>query len=146
MSTEPTSGTSTWTGWASFASVIILVNGIVTLMQGLVVLLGPQAAYVVVDGSIFLFSRTGWGWWTIGVGTLLTVTAIALFSGAAWARILAVILAVISAAGQVLLLPAQPWWSIVVIAIDVLIIYALTVRGHELGQRRKPTGERGAVI
>lgn len=122
-----------------------MVSGIFTLLQGLVILLGPRASYVVVDGSLFLFDVAGWGWWHIVVGALLTLTAFALFSGATWARVVAIILAVISAAGQLLVMPVQPWWSVIVIAIDVLIIYALTTHGHELAERRAPH-ERGAMI
>lgn len=146
MSSSPTaSGTSAWTGWAAFAGVIILISGIFTLLQGLVILLGPQASYVVADGSLFLFDLTGWGWWHIAVGALLTLTAFALFSGAVWARVVAVVLAVISAAGQLLVLPVQPWWSVIVIAIDVLVIYALTTHGHELAERRTPA-QRGSML
>lgn len=146
MSTPRAATTSSaWTGWAAFAGVIILISGIFSLLQGLVLLLGPRASYVVIDGSLFLFDVAGWAWWHIVIGALLTITAFALFSGAAWARVIAVILAVLSAAGQLLVLPAQPWWSVIVIAIDVLIIYALTAHGHELSERRTPS-ERGAVV
>lgn len=140
-----TSEKTAWTGWAAFASVIILVSGIFTLLQGLVILIGPQAAYFVTDRSLFLFDLTGWGWWNTIVGTLLTLTALVLFSGAAWARTFAAILAVISAAGQVLLLPVQPWWSAIVVAVDLLTIYALIAHGHELGERR-PAHERGSIV
>lgn len=143
--TRSSTGSSAWTGWAAFAGVIILISGIFTLLQGLVILLGPQASYVVVDGDLFLFDRTGWGWWSVVVGGLLTLTAFALFSGATWARVVAVILAVINAASQLLLLPVQPWWSVLVIAIDILIIYALTAHGHELSERRSPS-ERGSIV
>lgn len=144
-STGTSTGSSAWTGWAAFAGVIILISGVFTLLQGLVILLGPRASYVVVDGSLFLFDVAGWGWWHIVVGTLLTLTAFALFAGATWARVVAVILAVISAAGQLLVMPMQPWWSVIVIAIDVLIIYALTAHGQELSERRAPH-QRGSMV
>jgi hypothetical protein len=144
-STTTSTGPTAWTGWAAFAGVIILISGIFSLLQGLVILLGPRASYVVVDGSLFLFDVAGWGWWHVVVGALLTLTAFALFSGATWARVVAVILAVISAAGQLLVMPVQPWWSVIVIAIDVLIIYALTAHGHELSARRTPA-QRGSMV
>jgi len=53
-------------------------------------------------------------------------------AGQTWARVVAVILVIISAIGQLLLIPAQPWWSIIVIAIEILVIYALIVHGREL--------------
>jgi hypothetical protein len=63
---------------------------------------------------------------------LLVLTALALFAGQTWARIVAVILVILNALGQLLLIPAQPWWSFIMIAIDVLVVYALIVHGREL--------------
>ena len=52
-----------------------------------------------------------------------------------WARVVAVILASLNAVGHIFLLPTQPWWSLLVIALDVFVIYALTVHGKELKVR-----------
>jgi hypothetical protein len=133
MSTAKTTG---WVGWSRFAGVILLVSGIFSALQGLVALIGPSSYYVLADGELFLFDLTGWGWWNLIVGVLLILTAIALFAGQLWARIVAIILAVISATVQLFLIPAQPWWAAIVIAIDVLIIYALTAHGEELRSDR----------
>jgi hypothetical protein len=64
------------------------------------------------------------------------LTAVAIFAGQTWGRVVAVILAILSATGQLMLLSAQPWWSAIIIAIDVLVIFALTVHGDELKQPR----------
>jgi len=116
---------------AVFAGVILVVNGIFGLVQGLVALLGPDSYYAVIDGELFLFDIAGWGWWNVVIGALVLVTALALLSGAAWARVVAIVLAVISATVQLLLIPVQPWWSFIVIAIDVVIIHSLTAHGEE---------------
>lgn len=121
-----------WVGWGRFAGVIILVSGIFSGLQGLVALIGPSTYYVAAGGSLFLFDVSGWGWWNLIVGILLILTALALFAGATWARVIAVVLAVVSAVIQLMLIPAQPWWAMIVIAIDVLIIYALTAHGQEM--------------
>jgi hypothetical protein len=127
---------SGWVGWGVFAGVIIIVNGIFSLIQGLVALIGPNEYYVVSHGSLFLFDVTGWGWWNLIGGVLLILVALALLAGATWARIVAIILVILSAIGQLLLIPAQPWWSFIVISIDVWIIYALTAHGDALRSRR----------
>lgn len=121
-----------WVGWAKFAGVILFINGAFSVVQALVALIGPNMYYAVENGTLWLLDLTGWGWWNLIIGALLIVTALALFAGQTWARVIAIILAVLSALGQLLLIPAQPWWSLIVIAIDVLIIYALTVHGNEL--------------
>jgi hypothetical protein len=124
--------TTGWTGWVVFAGVILLISGIFSIVQGLVAIIGPNSYYVVADGSLWLLDVAGWGWWNLIIGVLLALTAFALFGGRTWARVLAVILVILSAVGQLLLIPAQPWWSLIVIAIDILIIYALIVHGREM--------------
>jgi hypothetical protein len=129
MSTVKATG---WTGWVVFAGVILLISGIFSIIQGLVAIIGPNSYYVVANGSLWLLDVAGWGWWNLIIGVLLALVAFALFRGSTWARVVAVILVILSAAGQLLLIPAQPWWSLIVIAIDILIIYALIVHGREM--------------
>jgi len=121
--------------WVRFAGVILVVNGIFGLVQGLVALLGPEAYYAVVDGELFLFDIAGWGWWNVAIGAVVLLTGLALLNGARWARVVAIVLSVLSAVVQLLLIPVQPWWSFIVIAIDVLIIYALVAHGDALKKR-----------
>lgn len=133
MSTPTNTPTQTgWIGWGMFAGIILLVSGIFGAVQGLVAIIGPNTYFVVSGGDLFLFDVAGWGWWNIVIGVLLILTSFALFAGATWARVVAIILAILSAVGQLLLIPAQPWWSFIIIAVDILIIYALTAHGREL--------------
>lgn len=132
-----TQKTSGWVGWIGFAAFILILSGVFSLIQGTVALVGSNYYYAVGDGTLFLFDLTGWGWWNLIIGAVLALTGFALFSGATWARIVAVIAAGLSAIGQLLLVPAQPWWAVIVIAIDVLIIYAITAHGREL----RPSGD-----
>lgn len=132
MSTVKPTG---WVGWIVFAGVIILISGVFSVIQALVALIGPNSYYVLSDGELWLFDVAGWGWWNLIIGALLVITALALFAGQTWARIVAIILVILSAIGQLLLIPAQPWWSLIVIAIDVLVVYALTVHGRELHEK-----------
>lgn len=135
MSTVKTSG---WVGWITFAGVILIVSGIFSAVQGLTALIGPSTYYAVVGGSLLVFDVTGWGWWNLIIGALLILTAVALFARQTWARIVAIILTIISAVGQLLLIPAQPWLSLIIIAIDVLVIFALTVRWETKALSEEP--------
>ena len=126
-----TTKTTGWVAWGWFAAIILLIAGAFSAIQGLVAIIGPSTYYLATDGELFIFDVTGWGWWNLIIGALLIVAGIALFAGQTWARIVAIVLASLSAIGQLLLIPAQPWWAIIVIAIDVLVIYALTAHGHE---------------
>lgn len=122
-------------GWGVFAGVIILISGVFSAVQGLVAVIGPNAYYLVTDERLFVFDVAGWGWWNLLIGLGLIATGLALFAGQTWARVVAIILAALSAVVQLLLVPAQPWWSLIVIAIDVLVIYALTAHGKELREK-----------
>ena len=132
MSNTQTTG---WLGWGLFAGAIILISGVFSVIQGFVGLIAPDTYYVKTTGSLFMFDVQGWAWWTLIIGILLVLTALALFAGQTWARVIAIILASLSAIGNLLQVPAQPWWSLILIGVDILIIYALTAHGHELGKR-----------
>ena len=134
---QPVASTG-WAGSAKFAGIIILVNGIFSGIQGLVALTGSDTYYLVARGSLFLFDVTAWGWWNLFIGVFLIFTALAILTGATWARVVGVVLAILSAVVQLLLVPVQPWWSLIVIAIDVLIIYALIAHGDELRTEKSP--------
>ncbi|WP_350346762.1 hypothetical protein ABIQ69_08875 [Agromyces sp. G08B096] len=127
------SATTGWVGWGWFAAIILLTAGIIDVIYGLIAVIGPDSAYFLSGtGDLVLFDVAGWGWWHLISGATLILAGGALFAGATWARVLGVILAVLNAIGQLFLLPVQPWWSLIVIVLDILVIYALTVHGREL--------------
>jgi hypothetical protein len=121
-----------WVGWGRFAAIVLVVSGIFSVVQGIVALAAPDTYFVVTQKGLAIFNVNGWGWWTMIVGILLVLIGGALFTGATWARVLAVVIAIVSAVGQLFLIPAQPWWALIIIAVDVLVIYAVTVHGREL--------------
>ena len=125
-----------WVGWGVFAAIMLIIAGGFDVLYGFIALAMPDSAYLTTGGgALFLFDVQGWGWWHVISGALLVLIGAALFSGATWARVVAVILVIINAIGQLFLLPVQPWWSLIVLAIDILVIYALTVHGRELKTR-----------
>lgn len=131
MSTSETRATG-WTGWVVFAGVILLISGLFSALQGLIAVIGPNDYFMVAGGSLWLLDVNGWGWWNLILGVLLVLVAIGLFAGQTWARAVAVVLAILSALSQMVQITAQPWWSLIIIAVDVLVIYAVTVHGREL--------------
>ena len=122
-----------WVGWGWFAAIVVLIAGVFDAVYGLIAVLAPTSAYLVAgEGGLAVFDLQGWGWWHIISGGLLILTAIALFTGATWARVVAIILVALNAFGQLFLIPVQPWWSLIVLTLDIFVIYALTVHGREL--------------
>lgn len=125
-----------WVGWGVFAAIMLIIAGGFDVLYGFIALAMPDSAYLTTGGgALFLFDVAGWGWWHVISGALLVLIGAALFSGATWARVVAIILVIINAIGQLFLLPVQPWWSLIVLALDFLVIYALTVHGRELKTR-----------
>ena len=121
-----------WTGWGVFASVLLLIAGIFDLIFGLAAVIGPNTTVVVAETGLFAVDVAAWGWWHIIAGIALIVLSFFLYRGATWARVIAIIIVIINAVGQLTLLSVQPWWSLTILAVDVLILYALTVHGREL--------------
>lgn len=122
-----------WVGWGAFAAIMAIVAGGFDLLYGFIALFMPDSAYFVTSqGGLLLFDVQGWGWWHVIGGALLVLVGAFLFTGATWARVVTVILVILNALGQLALLPVQPWWSLIVLTLDILVIYALTVHGKEL--------------
>jgi uncharacterized membrane protein len=125
-----------WVGWAWFAGLILLIAGVFDAARGFIALLMPDSAYFLTAEGALVVDVQSWGWWHLIIGILMVLVAAALFAGQTWARVVAVILVVLNAIGQLVLLPVQPWWSLIVLTLDVLVIYALTVHGRELRTAR----------
>ncbi|MGO4301176.1 DUF7144 family membrane protein [Leifsonia sp. RAF41] len=124
---------SGWVGWIYFAGIVLLIGAAIDIIYGLMAIIGPNTAYFVgAQGGVASFNVAGWGWWSLIIGLAMVVLAFFLLTGRTWARILVTIVVAINAVSHVLSLPAQPWWAIIMIALDVLVIYAVTVHGREL--------------
>lgn len=134
---KKTKGASTdvtgWVGWAYFAGIMMAVLGFFQVILGLTALF-KDSYYVLLPNSIVNVSFTQWGWIHLAVGLLILVAGFALLAGQVWGRVIGVLLAVIAAIINLLFIPAYPVWSIIVIVVSILVIYALVVHGNELEQ------------
>jgi hypothetical protein len=119
-------------GWGLFAVLMLILAGGFQIINGLVALFRSGTYLVGRSGLAVDVDYTTWGWVHIGLGLLAIVAALGLMRSHLWARILGVTLAVISAIAYMAFVPAFPALSLVVIALDVLIVYAITVHGSEL--------------
>jgi hypothetical protein len=116
---------SAWAEGVTYFAVALLVTvGIFQILQGLAALLDNRF-YVTAPGNAFGFNITAWGWIHLIVGIVALAIGIGLFYGATWARGAGVGVAVFQAIVQFMFLPYYPVWSIVIIALDVAIIWAL---------------------
>lgn len=121
----------TTSGWVVFAATLAATAGIFNMIYGLVVLFNSEWV-AVTDDVILIFDLTAWGWILLGFGVLQLFTAGGLINGRSFARILGVAWASVVVIGELVYLNVYPVWSIVIIALSVLVIYALTVHGDEV--------------
>jgi hypothetical protein len=121
-----------WTGWVVFASFIMIMLGCFQAIEGLVAIFNDEFYAVGKRGLVVHVDYTVWGWVHLVLGVLVFIAGIGVLSGNVAARALGVILAGISAVVNLAFIAAYPVWSTIIITIDVLVIYALTVHGREL--------------
>ena len=127
---------SGWVGWAVFGGILLIIVGVFDALFGLAAILGPTSAFFVpLTGTLWLVDPSAWGWWHLILGLAIIVVGVFVLRGATWARITAVVLVGLNAVSQFATLPYAPWWSLTVIALDLLVIYALIVHGKALADR-----------
>ncbi|MGV9454571.1 DUF7144 family membrane protein [Streptomyces sp. NPDC003635] len=113
-------------GLLVFAAVVMIFSGIMMLLGGIAAI-AEDDVFLATRNYVFEFSLTGWGWVHLILGIVIMLAGFALFKGAVWARIVGVLLAGLSMIANFLWLPHQPWWALVFIALDALVIWALCV-------------------
>jgi hypothetical protein len=118
-----------WMGWVIFASVMMVLIGFFHALQGLVAIFDDEYYLVTDNGLTVSVDYTVWGWTHLLLGGLVVIAGLSLYSGQTWARAVGVGLAGISAVVNFGFIAAYPFWSLVVIALDVFVILALTVYG-----------------
>ena len=124
-----TSGTAV--GFILFAAIMMIMAGVFQAIQGLVGIFENEF-YVQTRNYLLKFDATTWGWIHLLLGLLVAFAGWGLFSGRTWARTVAIILAVLSALANFLFIPYYPFWSLLLITLDVLVIWALAAHGGDL--------------
>jgi hypothetical protein len=123
---------SAWVGWVVFAAVIAITMGAFEAVEGLVAIFKDEYYLVGSSGLVVSVDYTVWGWVHLVIGVLSVAAGIGLLQGRTWARIVVIGLAGLSALVNLGFLSAYPIWSTIVIALDVVIIFALTVHWKDV--------------
>jgi hypothetical protein len=117
-------------GWAVFAAVMLLIIGGLDALYGLAAILNNEI--VIVGGhGVIVADITTWGWVTLILGLIMLATGAGLLAGSSIARWAAVFIVAVGAILQLGWFPAAPLWSILVIALSVIVIYQLTAHWEE---------------
>jgi len=125
-------GSNGWVGWIMFAGTMMVMIGVFHLLQGLVALFQSDYYLVGTQGLTVHVTFTTWGWTHIILGALVVAAGFALIAEQTWARVVVTLLCFASAIVNIGFLAAYPVWSTMMIALDVLVIWAVTVHGREM--------------
>ena len=124
---EPTG----WVGWIFFAGFMLLLVGVLQAFYGLVALFNDEWVVWGNRGAVYL-DITTWGWVHLVLGIVVVLVGLGVMTGNILARTIGVVIAGFSLLVNFMALPVYPVWSIVLITIDVLVIYALVAHGREV--------------
>jgi hypothetical protein len=119
-------------GWAvgglAFAATIMLMVGTFQAIAGLAAIFENEF-YVVTPNYAFDLDVTAWGWIHLILGIVVAFAGWALFARKPWAGVTALVLAVLSAIANFFFIPYYPFWSLLMIALAVWVIWSLTRPG-----------------
>ena len=122
---EPPSYSDDWSGWISFAGVMMILLGTFQLVEGVVALVRPAYYLVGREGLVVSVSYTTWGWVHLLLGVFVLAAGFGVMAGRTWARVVGIVLASLSALVNLAFIAAYPLWAVVVIAVDIAVIAAL---------------------
>ena len=124
--------TSRWaTGLVLFAGVVMMVAGVWHALAGLGAVLNDKV-YVSTPGYIYSFDLTGWGWIHILLGIVVAAAGFVVLLGMMWARVVGIVVASASLIANFMFIPHYPVWSLLIIALDIAVIWALATYRTEL--------------
>jgi hypothetical protein len=116
--------------WIAFAGVMMVILGFLDAIWGLAAILNDEVVVVGGHGAL-IFDITTWGWFQLLLGAVIGLTGLGLLVGNEVARVLGIFLLALNAVLQIVWFPAAPLWAFLMIVLDVVIIYQLTVNWTE---------------
>jgi hypothetical protein len=115
-----------YSGWIAFAGVMMLILGSLDALWGLAAILNDEIVVVGGRGAL-IFDITTWGWVHLLLGSAVAATGLGLITGNAAARVAGIFVVALNAIAQIVWFPAAPLWAFLIIVLDTVIIYQLTV-------------------
>lgn len=127
---EPTG----WIGWVAFGAMMMILLGTFQIIDGLVALFNKTYYAVPSKDLVVSVNYTAWGWVHLLIGVVALAAGFGLFTGATWARVLGISVAVVSAIVNFAFIAAFPVWGIMLVTLDIVVIYAIAAHGREMQQ------------
>jgi uncharacterized membrane protein len=115
------------TGWVTFASVLFLILGAFNLIDGIAALSGYSKF---IEEHLSVGSLEVWGTFFICLGAIQLFAGYMIWQRRVLGQVIGIFLVAINLVAQLIFLPAYPVWSIVIMVVDCMLFYALTVYGE----------------
>jgi hypothetical protein len=115
-------------GWVIFAGVVMLILGLLDALWGLAAVIKNEVVTVGGRGGVVVWDITAWGWAHLIIGSIIALTGVGLLGERGWARWMAIFFVALNALVQFGTFSLFPLWSMTIIALDIVILYQLTVR------------------
>jgi hypothetical protein len=128
---DPDTGVTMWLGWLLFGGIMMFMAGAVNIIEGLVALFDKSYYRVTPKGLPVDLNYTVWGIGLIVFGALLAFAGYGVIVGQTWARVFGVVVAVVNTIVNFAFVKAAPGWTLLMIALNVVVIFALVVHGRE---------------
>jgi hypothetical protein len=125
-------GPTAWAGWVTFGGVMLIMLGTFQVIEGLIALFDEGFYLVAQSGLVVDVDYNTWGWTHLIIGVVGILAGVGLLAGNMAARVVGVAVAFLSALVNLAFISAYPVWSVLMITIDVIVIYAIIVHGREL--------------
>ena len=127
VSTYSGDGTFAGAGWIVFAATMFVVSAGLNLIWGIAAI--SNSHFFVGNASFILSDLNTWGWIAIGFSALEALAAFSIWRGGAFGRWFGIAVAILAVMSAMMSIPAYPLWSLVLVALGVLVIYGLAVYG-----------------
>ena len=114
-------------GLVLFAGVLLLVVGFWNMIYGIAAIAN---SHVFVANAHYVFGNLrAWGWVTLILAVLQLLAGVGVMVGNQLARWFAVVVVGLNAINQMFFIPAYPFWSLMIIAADIVALYGLCAYG-----------------
>ncbi|HEY1616753.1 MAG TPA: hypothetical protein VGG25_04005 [Streptosporangiaceae bacterium] len=111
-------------GSTVLAATLLILSGLWSFIVGMMAIL-RQSFYHSSSANLYQYNVHDWGWLHFALGIAVFAAGMCVLLGQTWAKVFGIVLAVFSGLANFMFLPYYPFWSIVLIAIDVFVIWAL---------------------
>ena len=116
-------------GWVTFAAVLLLIAGTLNVIYGIAGI--GDSSFFIEDARYIFSSLNTWGWIVLVIGLVQVLAAGSLWRGGLFGRIVGIGAASLSAIGALLSIPAYPFWSLAIFALDIVIIHQIAAHGTQ---------------